>query len=677
MTVGIDEGGGPVVTAGELEEEEVAVGSGELAREGKHALGAAHGTGTLDRVSGVAQEVAVRNHEAAVGPGRGRFLIVVEVFTAEEAAHLPVLVELEVKEEVGVQVRLLLGAVGEAVTAAAGGVGITAVRSLALATGVVIVVAAVGDPLEPGGELDGDLQVRTDDGLLLDGLVLPDAPPHAAAGDGSPFVAVAGLCQTAVVALILVTEVLGVVGTVEFAFAHEVGTDVRLGVTRFGVREGYGALHLDGVVQLVAGLEEGAETVEAVVRKGTGGVLLGDRGVDGAALVAAGEGDVGVRVEAVVEGIHEVVLLGLGVDEVAVHPFELLVVVEAGTEGHAETGDVTVDLQQGRDLALVAVGPHVHVVDIPLGGAAEVVTVTGGVTFHKHVLETRTGSHLVDTDGLGHGNAEATGALAALGRDDDGAVQTAGTVQGRSGSALQDGHGLEVVRVQVLQGVTIVQVVGVPVGGRIHNVVVQDDTVYDEDRLVVLAEGGGAADEDLVAAEHTTVGGVDLDTGDLTLQGGNRVDQVRVEVGALEFGHRVTQGFLVTPDTESRNDRSLKHLGILLEDDVEGAAVPGDDLGGIADAGELDRVSHLDIGKDIGTVVRHDRAVLGSLHKHGSADNSVTGRILHRSPHRRLCEGRQACRQKREHEGKSDEQIFHVLWFCWLRIRIDKYYFRL
>ena len=669
MLVSIHEGGGPVITGGRFQEEEVAVGRRELSREGEHALGAADRTGTLHGVLGVGQEVAVRNHEAAVGPGRGRFLVVVVVLTADEAAQLPVLVHVEIEQEVGVQVRLLLGAVLEAVATAAAGIRIAGIRGLLFPAGVVVVVAAVGDPLEPGGELDGDLQVRTDHGFLLDGLVLPDAPPNAAAGDAAPLVAVGGAGDTAVVALVLVAEVLGVIGTVEFAFADELRADVRLGVAGLGVREGHGALHLDGVVQLVAGLEQGAEAVEAVVREGTGGILLGNGSIDGAAVVAAGEGDVGVRVEAGVERVHEVVLLRLERNKVAVHPLDLVIGVETGAEGHAEAGDVAVDLQQGRNRTLMAVGPHIHAVDIPTGFAVEVLAVTGGITLGEDILELRTGGHLVNTDGLGHGDAETAGALTTLGGDDDGAVQTAGAVQGRSGRTLQDGHGLEVVRVQVLQGVTVVQVIGIPVSGRVHDIVVEDDAVHDEDRLVVLTEGGGAADEDLVAAEHTTVGGVDLDTGDLTLQGGDRVDQVRVELVALDLGHCVAQGLLVAADTESGDHGAFQHLRVLSEDHVDGTARPRDGLGGITDAGDFKNVAGLHAREREGAVHIDDGAVLGSLHHDGSADNAVAGRILHSSPDGRLRIGRKACREQREHQGKSDKQILHVRWFCWLMNR--------
>ena len=659
VLVGIHEGGRPVVTAGELEEEHVAVGSGGLSHEGKHRLGAADGAGTRHRVAGVVDVVLVRHDQTAVGVRSHGEHVVVVVFTTEETADVPVFIHLEVEDEVGVEVGLLLGALAQAVVAVTALVGIARVGALDFLTGVVVVEAAVGNPFEPGSELHGEFEVRADDRLLLEGFVLPDVPPHAAAGDAAPLVTVGAVGDTAVRALVLVAEVLGVVGTVPGTVDEEL-TDVRLGIARGRVGEVHRSLDADGVVELVRSLDEGAEAVEAVVGQRTGGILLGNGSIDGAALVAAGDGHVGVGVETEVVGFLEVVGESLRRDALAVVPLDFLVFVETVTEGKAGGADVTGEFQQGRHV-VGTVGPHVHVVDIPVGCAVKVAAVASEVTFHEHVLQRRLAGHLVDAEGLGEAHAEALGTLAAFGGDDDGTVQTAGTVEGRSGGTFQDGDGLEVVGVEVLQRVAVVEVVGAPVGAVVDRLVVEDDAVDHEDRLVVVAQGRCATDQDLVVAEHTAVGCVDLDTGHFALNGGDRVDEVGVQLIALDLGHRITQRFGSTLDAEGGDHGAFQHLGVFRQDHVDRAAVVGHDLRHEADAGNLDAVAHLHIVQRKITVNVHGGTVgLIPLHVDERTDDSFAGSVLHGSGNGRLRIGGEAGQQQGEGHRNTNEQVFHV-----------------
>ena len=463
------------------------------------------------------------------------------------------------------------------------------------------------------------------------------------------------------VALILVAQVFGVVGTVP-GTADEVFTDVGLSVAGLGIGEAHGTFHLDGLVQFVRGLQEGAETVEAVVREGTGAVLLGDGSVDGALLVATGQRDVGVGVEAHVIGVYEVVGFGFVGTDSTVVPFHVLHSGERKTEGATVGAIGVVNLLEGENVG-GAVHPDVGAVGVPTGGGVLVFTVTGKQTFTEDIVEGGAGSHLVEAEGLGEADAQAAGTTTALGGDDHGAVQTAGTVQGGSGSTFQHGDGGEVVRVQVLELVTIVQVVGIPVGGGVGDVVVQDDAVYHEDGLVVLAQGGSTTDEDLVTTEHTTIRSVDFHTGHLTLQGRYGVDQVGVQFLALELGHCITQGLGGALDTESRHDGTLQHLGVFAQDHIHGTAVPGDYLGGVADAGNLEHSALAHVGECEGTVQIGNRTILGSLHKHRSSDDRFTGCVFHSTSDRILGEGRYACSQESKGHGKSQKEIFHV--HCW------------
>ena len=318
----------------------------------------------------------------------------------------------------------------------------------------------------------------------------------------------------------------------------------------------------------------------------------------------------GVGVDTRLEGVLVAVRIGLDRAHGTVEQFGLLAleVLDVSAPGPAAH---RVLLIQGIDTLVVAgvrvevVGPGaarlvvlVTVADVAVEVAAEVIA-----------LEARSVIDIVETDGLGELDTDALVRLAALGGDHDRAVQTAGTVQRRSGGALQDGEGLEVVRVQVLQLVAIVVDVAVPV--RITGVgdrVVQDDAVDDVDRLVVLVEGGSAADLDLRGTEETTVGLVDFHTGDLTLEGSDRGDGVRREEFLGVHGRgRITEGLGFATDTEGGDHGFGQEFAVRLHRHVDdGAAVHGNFLCLQPDEGEhedsigraADRIITVQVGGD-------------------------------------------------------------------------------
>ena len=150
------------------------------------------------------------------------------------------------------------------------------------------------------------------------------------------------------------------------------------------------------------------------------------------------------------------------------------------------------------------------------------------------------------------GHAQAAGdAGALLGRDEDDAVRTAGTVDSGGCTILQDGDGFDVLGGDVAEGSA-------------------DDTVDDHERGVAAVDGGRATD--LVTGSVTAGVGVDVQTGDLTDDEGHGVRGGLVELFGLYADDGGGDLFLVER-TVTDDDGLIDHLGIFLEGD------PGRNLG--------------------------------------------------------------------------------------------------
>ena len=146
-------------------------------------------------------------------------------------------------------------------------------------------------------------------------------------------------------------------------------------------------------------------------------------------------------------------------------------------------------------------------------------------------------------------------AFAGLGRDDDGAVRGAGTIKGRGSRTFQDGHRLDVIRVEVLDGVSVVVsthgalLVSAGVVRVVHR-----HTVHHEERLVVAGNGAGTTKEhlggrsDCRARRH-------LDTSNLTGEGAHDILGLGIREGVIaQLLHGVAQRFLLTAYTEGGHD---------------------------------------------------------------------------------------------------------------------------
>ena len=155
----------------------------------------------------------------------------------------------------------------------------------------------------------------------------------------------------------------------------------------------------------------------------------------------------------------------------------------------------------------------------------------------------------LETDRRGVFHAVARVLTGVFGGDHHHAVGGTAAVECRGGGSLQYRNALDVVGVDVLHEVSVVIALGA--SGCLCAVVVfafDGHTVDDEEWLVVARERVGATDEHLCTTAHAACSGGDLQSGDLSLQGVDRVAQsaaAEVKVFALHLSDSVAQGFLL------------------------------------------------------------------------------------------------------------------------------------
>ena len=109
VLVCVEQGGGPVISSGQFQEQLVTEGGRGLSYQGEHALGSADGTGRITVVTGVLDEIAVGHNQTTFRIHGLTLNEIVEVFCAEETTDLPVLVDFVIKNKVGIQVGLFAG----------------------------------------------------------------------------------------------------------------------------------------------------------------------------------------------------------------------------------------------------------------------------------------------------------------------------------------------------------------------------------------------------------------------------------------------------------------------------------------------------------------------------------------------------------------------------------------
>ena len=226
--------------------------------------------------------------------------------------------------------------------------------------------------------------------------------------------------------------------------------------------------------------------------------------------------------------------------------------------------------------------------------------------------------------GIGYTDGFALGA-ALLGGDEDDTVTGAGTVQGRGGRAFQNGDALNVLGVEVESTATAIGTA--PEAGLAVDVVatrVVRDTVHDVEGLVIVGEGGGTADDHAGGSADTGTGVGDLQAGDLSLEGVREAHAAAAgELFRLDVLHGVAEGLLFTGDAEGGDDNFVQEFAVFLEDDVLGGTVEHVFDGRIADAGHLDGGADRHVVDREGTVGIGDGAVGGSRYHDARADDGA------------------------------------------------------
>ena len=210
---------------------------------------------------------------------------------------------------------------------------------------------------------------------------------------------------------------------------------------------------------------------------------------------------------------------------------------------------------------------------------------------------------------IGHAHA-AGGAGTLAGGDEDDAVRTAGTVDSRGSTVLQDGDGLDVLGRDVTERTA-------------------DNTVHDDERGVAAVDGGRATD--LVAGGVTAGVGVNVQTGDLTLDEGHGVRSGLVELFGAD-AHDGGGDLLLVEGTVTDDDGLFNHFGVFLEGDPRRnlRSDIGDRL--IADAADLDDRAGTGDAEDI-VAVRSGSGTVGGAALDDRCTDNGTDRIRNDASH--------------------------------------------
>ena len=255
--------------------------------------------------------------------------------------------------------------------------------------------------------------------------------------------------------------------------------------------------------------------------------------------------------------------------------------------------------------------------------------------------------------------------LTALGRHDDDTVSGTGTVEGRSGRTLQDGHALDVIRGDV----------GDTAGG--HRVTLRGDilggqrnSVDDVQRLVATVDGAETADGHGVGRTRIGGGRRNLQTGDLTGKGGGDIrGTLADDVLALDRRGGVAEGLLGTGDAHRDDHRLVQTHRILFQDHVNAVGRADRNTDGLhSEEGELQSAAIPDIHGVI-TVQIGDGSCRSAFHNDRRSRDRITVRIGNGTGNlpvlcvKDCCQDSQKARQKQFY-------FFHKH-KLWLNINID------
>ena len=145
-----------------------------------------------------------------------------------------------------------------------------------------------------------------------------------------------------------------------------------------------------------------------------------------------------------------------------------------------------------------------------------------------------------------------------LGSDEDDTIGSTATIDGGSGSILEDGESLNISRVDQRQGVR----------HTLDTVIIHSETIDDDERVVGSVERRTTTNTDGCSTTRGTAISRDIHTGDLTLNHILRVG-LHTFIHIIRFDSRYGTGSVVLLDnTITNNDHFIKELGILTHVDT-------------------------------------------------------------------------------------------------------------
>ena len=591
--VGLREGGGPVVTGGHIQEEEVLPTQVGESVDGVDLLLVDIIVGITVKLTGT--DIIGTGERNVLGNGAERFALVVHDVATHAGTEVKVSPLVVVGEE-AFQVVFHSGALlhAELRPVEAGGV----IQTLALVRDTGPGETFLHLEAQVLAEVDGDgahteelvlnvtvVEVVLDEVRVLAvraNLVPVDLGFSTGSGGGSG----------------LIEPMLGEVGNTDAAGHGEEAVGRAVGAT--GLTVGTGGVHVVGfqiqfepVRDLVAGNEVNAGTLDVGGAHHGVGVVVADGETERVVLVASGDG-------------HVVALAAAGAIELRPRIGSTLIrnlggavppVGHHGGGAHGRTpgaGSLSIELTQG--------------------------TLAVDVLHAGEVGDRRPGELAAVAD------AKLLVALAALlGGDEDDTVTGAGTVQSGSGGAFQHGNALDVLGVDVER--TALVVLGAPQTGRIltgSTAVVIRDTIHHVQRGVVVGEGGVTTQNHTGGTTGTGGGIVDGQTGHLAHQGvGEGNATTTGEFFRFHVLNGITQGFLLTGDTEGGNNNLVQEFAVFAEGHFNGLAVKDNLYSLVADAAHHEGGANGHVGKCKGTVNVGDGTVVGSGYNYASTDNGA------------------------------------------------------
>ena len=235
-------------------------------------------------------------------------------------------------------------------------------------------------------------------------------------------------------------------------------------------------------------------------------------------------------------------------------------------------------------------------------------------------------------------------AAAFLRRDDDDAVGSAGTVDGRRGSVFQDRETLDVVGVD--RSKRVAHACAAVTGYR--------HAVDDDERVVAGGQGCGAADADRSAVTGLSGSGYDVQTGNLAHERLARgVDGTTVDFVIFD-GDDGTRHITLFDGTVADDHDLVQELVVFREGDGGGHFGCLEGQGGVADAAHLDgRIRRRNPEGEVAVKIRHGTVVRARL-EDGGSDHGTHLVDDHTPDHIAALGKCGGAHHARKHDGRKD-----------------------